>query len=368
MLAFGAALAWGSQAPAANIKVILMGGQSNMVGTAPAPTNLRTPQAAVLYYHTSLLLTTLRPVGNNEFGPELSFGQTISQGQPGRNFGIIKYAVDGTSLGTHWDPKTGTTYSTFRDTVTAGITAMQNAGHNVEIVGMLWTQGEADAKSRTTAQYQADLIEFIADVRTRYGTNLPFFISRLSSRQTAINATGLAAVRAAQENVANADPNAYLIDTDTLTLFGDNLHFNVNGLVSLGQAFGNSFVTHVPVTHAEIFEQKMILAGLGAGQRAPLNTPFGDGIPNLLKYAFNLNFTGPDVRVMSAGGTVGLPRITLEGSGAARILRYEFVSRSDSLELTYTPKKSTSLAPGMWLPLEDAPSITPLGGDWARLI
>ena len=122
------------------------------------------------------------------------------------------------------------------------------------------------------------------------------------------------------------------------------------------------------LTHAEVFEQKMLAAGLAAGNTAPLATPFGDGVPNLLKYAFNLDLTGPDVRTLPAGGTAGLPRITLEGSGAARVLRFEFVGRADCLELTYAAKKSTELAPDLWLPLDDVPLITPLVGDWARIV
>ncbi len=122
------------------------------------------------------------------------------------------------------------------------------------------------------------------------------------------------------------------------------------------------------LTHAEVFEQKMLAAGLAGGDTAPLATPFGDGVPNLLKYAFNLNLNGPDVRILPAGGTAGLPRITLEGSGVARVLRYEFVARADCLELTYTAQKSTNLAPGSWQTLDDVPLITPLVGDWARVV
>jgi hypothetical protein len=71
--------------------------------------------------------------------------------------------------------------------VADGLAALTTAGHTYEIIGMLWTQGERDARiGRTTAEYEADLIEFIADIRTRYGANLPFFLNRLSTGQTDI--------------------------------------------------------------------------------------------------------------------------------------------------------------------------------------
>jgi hypothetical protein len=129
--------------------------------------------------------------------------------------------------------------------VAAGLNALTTAGHTYQITGMLWTQGESDA-GRTTAQYEADLNEFIADVRANYGANLPFFISRLADTQTAINATGLANIRAAQANVATADPYAFLVDTDGMQMKSDNLHFDTTGQQQLGTAFGQAFVAEVP--------------------------------------------------------------------------------------------------------------------------
>ena len=229
------------------VKVFLLGGQSNMLGRASAsglPAALANPQADVLFYYGSSL-TTLRPGSGTEIGPEVSFGRTVADAFPAEDIALIKYAVGGTNLHSQWDPSTGGTYSAFRNTVSNGMAAVAGAGHTTEIVGMLWTQGESDA-SRTTAQYQGDLDEFIADVRLRYGANLPFFISRLSDQQTAISAAGLAGIRAAQENVAAADPFAYLVDTDGMVFKSDNLHFDTAGQVSLGQAFGQAYIDSVP--------------------------------------------------------------------------------------------------------------------------
>lgn len=49
----------------------------------------------------------------------------------------------------------------------------------------------------------------------------------------------------------------------------------------------------------------------------PGATPFNDGVPNLLKYAFNLNPNGPDSRILTTGiGTAGLPLLTVSRPGA----------------------------------------------------
>lgn len=249
--AIGSAVLLGvaTTAHAKHVKVILLGGQSNMDGRGDAddlPKTLQDPQGNVLFYYRdkNASLTTLRPGSGADFGPELSFGRTIAGALPSQNFALIKHAVSGTDLHGDWDPATGDAYSGFQDTVADGLAALTEAGHTYEIAGMLWTQGERDGKDgRTTAQYESDLNAFIGDVRTKYGADLPFFLSRLSNGQTDIPANRLAQIRAAQDNVAESDSNAYLIDTDGLKLKPDDLHFDAAGQVKLGELFGDAYVT-----------------------------------------------------------------------------------------------------------------------------
>ena len=237
-----------------NVNVVLLGGQSNMTGRASAsglPSNLASPQPDVLFYHDAgkpvtneanqRTLTTLRSGSGTDFGPEVAFGRTIADGLPAENFALIKYAYGGTNLSNDWDPNTGSVYTTFRNTVTDGLAALNAAGHTYTITAMLWNQGESDA-GRTTAQYEADLNEFIADIRSRYGANLPFFLSRLPLQQATNWNAGVYNIRAAQDNVAAADPYAYLIDTDGMSMKGDNLHFDTTGQVQMGTAFGEAYL------------------------------------------------------------------------------------------------------------------------------
>lgn len=251
-----AALLLATYAHADHVKVILMGGQSNMVGnsclTSDLPPELQVPQNDVMFYNGGL--TTLRPGSGQAFGPEITFGRTIEDTFPSETFCLMKYAVNGSSLLTRWNPSTGDVYASFNTRVANCITALTNAGHTYEFVGMLWTQGEAEASSGTTTPvYQAALNEFIADIRTRYGPNLPFFVSRLSSSQTSIAANGLSSIRAAQEYVAANDPYTYLVDTDAIKpntdvnpeVNPDRLHFNAAGQMRLGETFGQSYAGSV---------------------------------------------------------------------------------------------------------------------------
>ena len=108
------------------------------------------------------------------------------------------------------------------------------------------------------------------------------------------------------------------------------------------------------------------LAGLAAGMSAE---PRNDGVPNLLKYAFNMNLAGEDRRTLVSGtGQAGLPAImpTLaEGSGP--VFRYEFLRRIGS-GLVYTPMKSVDLSSGSWTPLTSPPQSFPIDTTWERVV
>jgi hypothetical protein len=97
-------------------------------------------------------------------------------------------------------------------------------------------------------------------------------------------------------------------------------------------------------------------------------TPFQDGVPNLLKYAFNLDGDHMDVRTLTPGtGTAGLPVFRLVGSGAQAVLRAEYLRRAGS-GMTYTPKVSTTLASGSFVPMGGTVTVTPVSVAWERVI
>lgn len=104
--------------------------------------------------------------------------------------------------------------------------------------------------------------------------------------------------------------------------------------------------------------------GLSGIDAQPNATPFGDGVQNLLKYAFNMDGSGADAGRMTEGsGVSGLPSIRVVGN----ILRFEFVRRSAG-GVSYTPKISSTLVPGSWQMLTDEPSLTPVTPGWERVV
>lgn len=106
------------------------------------------------------------------------------------------------------------------------------------------------------------------------------------------------------------------------------------------------------------------LAGPAAAQEAE---PFHDGVANLLKYAFNLGGSGPDLRTLNqGGGLAGLPVFSVAGSGAQTVFRVEYLRRKGS-GLVYTPKISSTLAGGSFVPMSGAVTVTDLDSQWERV-
>jgi hypothetical protein len=115
-----------------------------------------------------------------------------------------------------------------------------------------------------------------------------------------------------------------------------------------------------------LFIEWTAVAGLKGAAAEPAATPFNDGVRNLVKYAFNMNGSGSDTRVLAAGtGTAGLPRFMLIKNGAQSVFKVEFLRRKGD-ELIYTPKTTTNLV--TYKPMTGTTTVTGIDGDWERVI
>ncbi|MCP5538109.1 MAG: leucine-rich repeat protein [Akkermansiaceae bacterium] len=113
------------------------------------------------------------------------------------------------------------------------------------------------------------------------------------------------------------------------------------------------------------FDKAMADANLTGDDAEPDATPFNDGVPNLLKFAFNMNLAGPDAATMEIGGTSGLPTsYSTNNSGGQPVWRVEYVRRKDS-GLTYTPQQSTSM--NGFSPMTGTPVVTSINDDYERV-
>ena len=324
-----------SQGP---VDVYLLGGQSNMSGQGqtngiPAGEEIIT---GILHYHSSTvhgntlpntLYTNVTPAGAtiSTFGPEIGFANRIKQLRPGAQMALIKYSVVGTSLIWDWRPGAnaadtanwGAQFTGFVNTMNGGLVALRAAGYEPRIVGMLWQQGEQDAKdgwdSATSSAipgetnagslYESNLVHFIARVREQFaadiapeglrfvqGTVLPYDGAvapvKFPARQT-INNAKLDLDENSGSPAAVLNTSTIYCDQTITPSGADEVHLTAEGQLMLGKLMAE---------HMQAPDFSSWSAGLTNG---PAGDDDQDGLSNGLEFFLGTDPNAPDSR--SAG-------------------------------------------------------------------
>jgi len=224
------------------LPVFVLAGQSNMDGSGQAeelPDELKGLLADVLF--TRFWGTELKPLVPakvcKNFGPEVTFGVEMA-GHLKRPVGLIKLSSGGTSLEEHWNPASQDKRGLYLR-LTGYVTGIQAKQMNIRIMGMLWMQGEADAKyhSKTVEQYREKLEALIDGCRKEFDApDMPFVCGRVNPPGAAY----IKQVREAQETVKRK--HYAWIDCDGLEKHEDKLHYNTKGQLELGRRFAQAML------------------------------------------------------------------------------------------------------------------------------
>lgn len=272
-------------------KVVLMAGQSNMLGCTFAKYLSAQSLGQERYDTVSQPFENIRiliegeeefiPValgqGNRPssgevcFGPEVGMAEALTKAFPGEEMYLIKAAYGGTSLAEDWrgesrkdqNGNVSYCYHLFETTVKKGMEMLFAAGVNPKIVGMCWMQGEADAESgrqNWSLSYESNLEALIFDVRTQFdayafeGESLNFIDAYISDSP---DWTFYENVNAAKLRCLQADSCHYLLDTlapdlvekgrnglifnrEDTTLKPDIKHYDSTSMLKLGNMFGEA--------------------------------------------------------------------------------------------------------------------------------
>ena len=256
------------------IDVYLIGGQSNATGQGylrnlPPAFNI---DERVMIFHSGNHLKSgaaamtwhpLRQASESpdRFGPELGFGNAMQQRNPNQKIALIKHAWSGTNLHTQWNPKTpGAQYSKFVSTVHAGLEGLRTQGYRPTILGMLWQQGESDAKNKETASaYAENLSELIHAVRTEFqAPEMLFVFGEVLPKADYKKEDSPAAILRKQQKLVSENACSYystrgarLVKTNGLSLRKDDkdsphptdvVHFGTQGTLELGQRFARTMI------------------------------------------------------------------------------------------------------------------------------
>ncbi|WP_437682194.1 sialate O-acetylesterase [Sorangium sp. So ce131] len=292
-------LSLSTPAPAQPVKVFVLAGQSNMVGYgvgAELPAELES-QPDVWYDHynpdareggiyaaaTSDDWGPLEPKGEaHRYGPEITFGRAMAEAYPQHRIAIVKMAQGGTNIVGHWgrglapDPEAlyksqlyhallgaldSATYAGDNALLYPGeatrldraLARLQAEGHEHEIAGLIWMQGENEAAWAGGLDYGDTLRGFITALRQDLGLpELRVVLGRVSDNLYPANGGPVAAgremyidaVRAAQVEIAEADPHIAWVDTDDLTprRADDTWHFDSASYQRLGRRFADAYL------------------------------------------------------------------------------------------------------------------------------
>lgn len=274
----------GLAASAVEIDLVLLAGQSNMVGRAqrvgdglggqiPGTSPL---DAQVRYYFdvtntggsfaddsagTFGPLTTWTNSSTahlQEFGPELALGRAVAA-ERGNEVALIKLAVGGAGI-RRWQPGE-VDYEAFVPAVIDGVSELINAGHTVNVLGMAWLQGESDMNAGNAPLYGGRLQTLVSSVRDDFSSafsraglgphfaDLPVVLIEPAESRTNPSAQA-AVVDQALRDFAVADANAQFVATDDLLNYIDDIHFGGPSQTEIGRRIASSLTGSVYVPPA----------------------------------------------------------------------------------------------------------------------
>ncbi|WP_158545256.1 sialate O-acetylesterase [Bremerella cremea] len=258
-------------------EVYLLSGQSNMAGSGrkeQLPEHWQTPVPNVQYWNGEAFVTfdpgQLNLNGKDRFGPELGFAHTLGTLNPDQTFYIVKFALSGQPLhagfhGGKWmgaepgpnrntfypgeaadDPNRGNHYKRLHGQFSAALTALKQAGKTPRLRGIVWMQGEADAKQEVSAltyDQSIDLLKRRIEEDCASGP-VPFVMGEILPHDPPLERfTHRSAIRQAQQaaDMRSGSPRAisgvWNVSTDGMPLLADTVHYDTKGQLMLGTSF-----------------------------------------------------------------------------------------------------------------------------------
>jgi alpha-galactosidase len=223
-------------------------------------------------------------------GPDYGFGHVVGNALDDEVL-IIKVATGGTSLDVQWLSPTaaarrgtavGYMWPHMVSTVNNVLANLETefpeyAGEGYEIAGFGWHQGYNDRVDNTGAadRYEANMADFIADVRSEFGTSLPFVIANTGMAMPADLTNKSWTLVNAQNAMVDFtkypghEGNVALVNTvpmyrdSTMSPSTLSHHWNHNGIsyYEIGAGMGAAMLTLLPIPEPS----SLVLAAMGLG-------------------------------------------------------------------------------------------------------
>ncbi|MEA3462315.1 MAG: sialate O-acetylesterase [Bacteroidota bacterium] len=219
-----------------NLWIFLLAGQSNMAGRGFVEPCDTLPDSRILTLtQNKQWILAKEPL--HYYEPELtgldcglSFGREMIKHIPDSvSIALVPCAVGGSAIH-QWLGD-----SVFKNNV-------DFAKKHGTVKGILWHQGESDATTDLIPTYEQNLRNLISEFRNIVGNkHLPFLMGELGSFRAPEFQRQSDSINEILHRVANGDENSKVIGTDDLESKKDNIHFNSEGLRSMGWRFARIF-------------------------------------------------------------------------------------------------------------------------------
>ncbi len=249
-------------APAAHVRLLVLTGQSNSLGTTaggegdPSPGFDASDRRIRFFWHNVANATTtigtsdggvtnlveqqgnfFYPGSATHWGPEMGCARALFRAGA-RDFGIIK-ASRGGGGNTHWSKAHGGhMYTHVTATVHQATADLSASGHTFEIVGFMYLQGESDSGGE--AAVSGARLDMLID-------NLRSDLPSAASMHAVIGGIAAAGtnrdiVRAQQAALAAGDATiSYFDTTDLRGGLYDNLHYDKAAKLTVGKRYAEAF-------------------------------------------------------------------------------------------------------------------------------
>lgn len=232
-------------APFDGYDVVLLAGQSNMVGAlGPVSAELDATHARVKQYgfNAQAVSAASQPLDHvdelvNVVGPGLEIGKgLVGTLTTGRQLLLVPAADGGTAFGTGYWQVGGTGAI---NAIARANAAMALPGGVNRFVGIAWHQGESDA-AMSQATYAGHLDALIAAFRSGIAGAIgaPFVAGKVPAGSALYGAGVNAAIVAMPSRVTGTA----VVDTSDLARGGDNVHLTASSARTLGQRYAASLM------------------------------------------------------------------------------------------------------------------------------
>lgn len=171
-----------------------------------------------------------------------AFAVHVLSQQPGVTIGLIPAAVGGSAISA-WEPGArdeATQTHPWDDALRRARVALRDG----TLQGVLWHQGESDAKAELAPLYEARLHALIARVRAELAApRVPFILGQLGQFAEAPWDESRRAIDAVHRAVPETVAHTAYVPADGLSHTGDRVHFDAASLRVLGRRYAEAYLT-----------------------------------------------------------------------------------------------------------------------------